>query len=474
MKLDAVTAVMRPRSDWEAVDLGFSMVRRDFWRCFAVWWLAMAAPLGLFVFLFGDHPMMVLALFWWIKPAGSRMVLFELSRRLFGEEPRWRDVFSAVPQSFLRRFGYRFLWARFSPWLPVTQAVEDLEHLRGKVYRLRCRQLVERREGLLTLLYFLSDMAAVWFGMGIMALAVGFLPEGFDFGWGESLASWSMDAPFDIPALVSRVAAASVMLAMSLTDVFMVGAGFGIYLNNRTWIEGWDVELAFKRMAKRLAKSLMLLFLLICALGEWSVQAADRPPAERMREVKAEEAFRVHTVKEKVSKSRKSLEIQSDLVESILTIVVACAAAGFVGFVLWMLLKDRSRLRLAGRGKVQPVSGMVRVVMGLEVYHDSLPPDVALAAWELWRNGSHHEAVRLLYRGAISRVIEDARVGIEESDTEGDCLKRVTAAGEVAHPDYFKKLTLLWIRMAYGRLRPSEYELREMCRLWPFGGGSLA
>ena len=44
MRLDAVTAEIRPRSDWEAVDLGLALVRRDFWRCFAVWWLAVIVP----------------------------------------------------------------------------------------------------------------------------------------------------------------------------------------------------------------------------------------------------------------------------------------------------------------------------------------------------------------------------------------------------------------------------------------------
>jgi hypothetical protein len=40
MRLDEVTAEIRPRSDWEAVDLGLAMIRRDFWRCLSVWWLA--------------------------------------------------------------------------------------------------------------------------------------------------------------------------------------------------------------------------------------------------------------------------------------------------------------------------------------------------------------------------------------------------------------------------------------------------
>ena len=129
MQLDAVTAEIRPRSDWEAVDLGFAMVRRDFWRSITVWWLALGIPAAIGAVVLWDHPLILLTLFWWLKPAGSRMVLFGLSRRLFGEVPSWRLIWREIPRAWTRRFFYRFVWARFSPWLPVTLAVEDLEGL---------------------------------------------------------------------------------------------------------------------------------------------------------------------------------------------------------------------------------------------------------------------------------------------------------------------------------------------------------
>src|SRR4051794_1865505 len=132
MRLDSVTAEIRPRSDWEAVDLGFAMVRRDFWRCFVMWWMALLLPVTAAWIWLNDHPFGVLALVWWLKPAGSRMVLFQLSRRLFGENPSWRSTWREIPRAWTRRFLYRFVWARASPWLPVTLAVEDLEGLRGK------------------------------------------------------------------------------------------------------------------------------------------------------------------------------------------------------------------------------------------------------------------------------------------------------------------------------------------------------
>ena len=109
-------------------------------------------------------------LFWWLKPAGSRMVLFELSRRLFGEQPSWRAIWREIPRAWTRRFFYRFLWARFSPWLPVTLAVEDLEGLRGKAYKQRCGQVTRRGEGVIMWIYFIADVAACWFGLAILAL----------------------------------------------------------------------------------------------------------------------------------------------------------------------------------------------------------------------------------------------------------------------------------------------------------------
>ena len=44
MRLDTVTAEIRPRSDWEAVDLGFAMVRRSFWRCISTSLSKLDAP----------------------------------------------------------------------------------------------------------------------------------------------------------------------------------------------------------------------------------------------------------------------------------------------------------------------------------------------------------------------------------------------------------------------------------------------
>ncbi len=471
MQLDTVTAEIRPRSDWEAVDLGFAMVRRDFWRSITVWWLALGIPAAIGAVVLWDHPLILLTLFWWLKPAGSRMVLFGLSRRLFGEVPSWRLIWREIPRAWTRRFFYRFVWARFSPWLPVTLAVEDLEGLRGASYKQRCAQVVRRGEGVVMWLYFLSDIASAWLGLGILFLVMMLVPNGQDGAWQQAIGSWDWESPMEIPLLLSRTVVACVMLGISLTDVFVVGAGFGVYINNRTWIEGWDVELAFKQLAQRLAKValVMISFLVMNSSADGNVEIT---PATRIQEVKADEAFKVHSVTDRIPKSSppSTSSLPLDLIQALTQIFAVSVVVLLVALLVWVLWRNRyafKSLRLVRSADQRAPSA--RVVMGMNVSPDTLPQDVPAAAWALWQGGRHQEALGLLYRGSISRVMELGRVEIQESDTEGDCLRRVIQAGAAVHPDYFKGITGVWVKMAYAGISPADIEVQALCGQWPFG-----
>lgn len=475
MRLDAVTAEIRPRSDWEAVDLGLALVRRDFWRCFAVWWLAVIVPTVAAGWWLWESPILWLLLFWWWKPAGSRLVLFELSRRLFGERPPWSASLREIPRAWTRRFYYRFGWARFSPWLPVTLAVEDLEGLRGKAYQQRCGQVTRRGAGVVMWIYVISDMAACWFGLAFVLLVKLFIPDGQDGAWRMAIESYDPYDPKSLPLLILRTVVVCVMLAMSLTDMFFTGAGFGVYLNNRTWIEGWDVELAFKRLARRLTKTAMMWVVLwaLC-LPVVARASAERDPAQVIREVKADAAFKVHTVIEKVPKHRQYSFFWDWLhlgwaAVWLGSLFMVAAVMLMVGAILWLVWISRRVFMVRRIGTEQSaVAPAARVVLGLEVSPETLPADVPGAAWALWRQGRHQDALGLLYRGAISRVMEVGRVEIQESDTEGDCMRRVVQAGAAAHPDYFRGITGAWIGLAYAGQCPADREVEALCEQWPF------
>jgi hypothetical protein len=474
VRLDAVTAEIRPRSDWEAADLGLAMARRDFWRCLSVWWLAVLLPTVVAGYFLWDSPVLWLLLFWWWKPAGSRMVLYEISRRLFGERPSWGEALREIPRCWWRRFFYRFVWARFSPWLPVTIAVEDLEGLRGKAYKQRCRQVTRRGESVVMWTYFISDLAAVWYGTAILVLVMMFIPEGQDGAWRMAMETWNPETPEDIPALIMRTVAICVMVSISLTDIFITGAGFGIYINNRTGMEGWDVELAFKRLAMRLGKvATVLMFLLM--LWQPAVSHAAETAEQVIREVKSDPAFKVHTVTDKIPKKKPRSKhwdwLKFGAPEWLGTVLVVSLLTLLVGAVVWTVWINRHAIVMRRIGRTKPAAPPpARVVMGMEVTRESLPADVPSVAWELWKDGRNQDALGLLYRGAISQAIEAGRVEIRESDTEGDCMRRVDDAGAAAYPEYFRGITGAWVLQAYAGGHPSDAVFEQLCQQWPFGG----
>ncbi|MFT3990382.1 MAG: hypothetical protein QM680_03125 [Luteolibacter sp.] len=473
MRLDKVTAEIRPRSDWEAVDLGFALVRRDFWRCLGLWWLAMSVPTLIGGWLLWNYPSTFLFLFWWLKPAGARMVLFQLSRRLFGEKPSWKSIFRELPRVWVRRFFYRFCWARFSPWLPVTMAVEDLEGLRGKAYKQRCNQVIRRGDGAMMTVSFSAGTTAAWLAIVILVAAYMLIPQGQEGVVQETLQQVDFENLLDFPVVILRVMAAAFMISISLVDLFVAGAGFAIYINNRTWIEGWDVELAFKRMAQRLMKVAVIALLLGLFAAPIPLRAEEtRSPEVVVREVKSAPEFKVNTMKIRVPKIKPSNPSKPfswngfEVWGRLLLVSIAGLALALLGWLIW---KSRHLWKFRGESaELKPEKLSARVVMGMEVTPESLPADVPTAAWQLWLKGDAHAALGLLYRGAISKVIEVGHVEIQESDTEDDCLRRVETAGALAFPAYFRSLTRDWSRQAYARISPAEVEMRALCDGWPF------
>ena len=86
MQSEQMAAVLRPREGWDAVDLGFRMVR-TFWRPLAVAWLSIVWPLSLLVTLaLVNHLFVALFLLWWLKPVYDRVALYVLC---LGTSPGW-------------------------------------------------------------------------------------------------------------------------------------------------------------------------------------------------------------------------------------------------------------------------------------------------------------------------------------------------------------------------------------------------
>jgi hypothetical protein len=102
-------------------------------------------------------------------------------------------------------------------------------------------------------------------------------------------------------------------------------------------------------------------------------------------------------------------------------------------------------------------------VRDLDVRPESLPAEIGRAAWALWERGEGRQALGLLYRGLLSRMVYSHGIPIRDSSTEGDC----RALSATYLPDSQRRLAgeLIeqWQRTTYGGRPPDADAVRGLC-----------
>jgi hypothetical protein len=282
------------------------------------------------------------------------------------------------------------------------------------------------------------------------------------------------------------------LISLTLVELFYVGAGFGLYLNTRTKLEGWDIELTFRKLAARLrAAALTALIVAGSVMIAEAKSESDRPPAgieatshtsanpakESIQSILAKPEFEIHTRIQKVPVSKDSDSTSSGTdgwpllwVEAILKLIAWAIVAGLLGLLIWWLVQNRHLFRFSRQGRLKPIVAGPRVIMGMEISRESLPEDLLQAAREAWQRGDLRAALSLLYRGALSRLVEQNRLPIRDSDTEDDCLTHVRKTCERPITDYFARLTRLWEGAAYAGVEAGAADFDFLCSAWPFDG----
>ena len=84
----------------------------------------------------------------------------------------------------------------------------------------------------------------------------------------------------------------------------------------------------------------------------------------------------------------------------------------------------------------------------------------------IWGEGSYREALSLLYRASLSRLIDRYELAFRASHTEAECAALVRACGIDSLSDYFWQLTNVWRRLAYGHHRPESEIVQRLCDGW--------
>lgn len=490
MQLDKVTAEIRPRGRWESIDLGCALVRENYGKVMAAWfitvvplWLVIIAIFQLWPYAEG-RPWLAGIACLWVLPVCGRVPLFVLSRRLFGEDSHWSELLRVFPRMIFRRFFITLLVGPFNPNRCLSQPVSELEGLKGKDYRSRVTLLARNggegavQAAMISVVLVLATMLSMLFVCLSMLSLFGDTIVIEDL-WVKYV--FETDATF-IAIPYAWMIIGLLLTAVTLIEPFYVGAGFSMYVNSRTITEGWDIELAFKRMNTRVhdvlnhaGKSILLAMLsCVCWFGFSPNAVASNP---RLDEVMAHEDFDIRTKVETVPVYKPSEPSSQPIDWSLLGVftelIFWCVLAAIVVGVVWLIYSNRHVFSAVGKVKLPERAPKVTSVMGMNVAPESLPDDIVAMARKAWDEGEHQLALSLLYRGAISWMIHDGGVVIEESHTEQDCVNQVRAAEAGVQTSYFVTLTEHWVNLAYGDSLPEDRDVVWLCGSWPYGSKAL-
>jgi hypothetical protein len=102
-------------------------------------------------------------------------------------------------------------------------------------------------------------------------------------------------------------------------------------------------------------------------------------------------------------------------------------------------------------------------VRDLDIRPQSLPDDIGAAAKDLWNRGEHRQALALLYRGALSRLVHEHRVPIKHSTTEGECVSLAALHLGADSLGYLSGLVRVWQRAVYGGTDPQTDIVISLC-----------
>jgi hypothetical protein len=517
MRLTDANAAIRPRSAWEALDLGTLMARRQARLLIGSWALLTLPVFVLLSLLFWQSPFWSLALFWWLKPLFERLPLHILSRSLFGDTPTLKTALHALPGLLRPQLLASLTWRRLSPTRSFDLPVLQLEGLSGSARSQRLVVLGQRDSGAASWLTVVGVHieSALW--LGLLALMYLLLPQQIEIDW-----RWQVLLSSDSGGWLwlEHLSNLLYVLLLCVWEPVYVACGFSLYLNRRTALEAWDIELRFRRLRQRLGGSAYALLLgcaLLLAQPHTPLMAAEASPSScpipfddpygpdkarlQQQPLNSSAAQQQITAlldqppfenRETVTRWRlgdadseqaqdeddsgllqglknllqmlgglASVEWLAILFEALLWSSLFC----LIGLLLWRyrewLRTFGQRLKLPQR----PRRNAPEVLFGLQVAPHSLPDDIAGSAAQLWPE-QPRAALGLLYRGLLSHLLHDYQLPLKGSHTESEVLQLVQQLEQPLLEQFSRQLTGDWQRLAYGHQVPAADAGPQLCNAW--------
>ncbi len=514
MRLTDSSVAIHPRSPWEAVDLGVLLARQHRGLLMGSWAIVTLPIFLLLSLSLWDYPTLALLLFWWLKPAYERLPLIILSTALFGSPPALKAALGIWLRTLWPNLLASLTWRRLSVSRSFVLPVLQLEKLTGAELGQRIAVLSRndiRAARLLTLVGSALEFA-LW--IGLLVLFYMLIPQQLATDWNE-LTLFGLDENLNWLEHLTNLGYALVLV---MWGPIYVSCGFTLYINRRTTLEAWDIELVLRRLRQKLTGSayvLMIGFGLSLTLAAPPVSAADhnfscpipassskaeagpdsprlthqsltseaarqgtktllqQPPFKNPQTVSGWRLIDQQAGQDAKARSPSSAWVKwlngfvqlAGFLAQAFKILLWAVAVTLICLLIWRYRAWFSAFVSRSDAARPEVRQQPEQLFGLQITAQSLPTDVAGSAEQLWANRPR-EALGLLYRALLSRLVSDYQLPLKSADTEGQVLERIA---HLKHPHlhaFSLSLTTQWQNMAYGHQLPPAHVRDDLCEGW--------
>lgn len=503
MQLNHITTNIRLRSPWEAIDLGFAMTQH-YWRSIIPSWLLLLLTFIVIIWSItpDDYKNYTPLILWWFKPFYDRLLLHIYSRQLFNEPLTTANIFSSLPH-LITKTGLlgALTWRRLSLSRGFNLAIWQLEQLRGRAVRDRQR-----------LLHLQTHSQALWLTIGSIHLeyvvivsiyALIFMLDPSQYT-GKLLTSLVIDSyNEEVRYWGSLLYLGIYAMAIFIIEPLYIAASFSLYLNRRTQLEAWDIELAFRSLNERLMQrattshivkttvgllSIGCTFLLLSASPMNALAASQQdthdepiasqplPPTAAKTQIEnimqRDELNQMRTIKHWQAKKQSKETQDPKEISQNLQILLANILKGILWIAAIILIilgivyrqQILNKLRPSYRKTIKNIPP--DILFGMDIRPESLPDDITTECQRLWYEGQQREALSLLYRAALMYLTRHDRLPIHASHTEGDILQLARQYLTGHRIAWLTTLTYSWQELAYAHRSPANQRILSLFEDW--------
>lgn len=514
MRLTDSSIAIHPRSPWEAIDLGVLLARQHRALLMGSWALVTLPIFTLLSLSLWEYPTLAVLIFWWLKPVYERLPLIILSTALFGSPPGLKAALGIWLRTLWPNLLASLTWRRLSISRSFVLPVLQLERLTGQELSQRIAVLSRndiRAARLLTLVGSALELS-LW--IGLLVLFYMLIPQQLATDWNR-LTLLGLDENLNWLEHLTNLGYAVVLM---IWGPIYVSCGFTLYVNRRTTLEAWDIELVLRRLRQKLVGSAYVLLIglgLTLTMPAPPVWAADQtfscpiPASASEAEASPDSPRLTHQplTSEAARQSIKALLLQppfknpqtvtgwrlidhetgqgakarnptstwvkwlnglvqlAGFLAQAFKVLLWATALTLICLLIWRYRAWFSAFVSRSDAAKPVLRQQPEQLFGLQITTQSLPSDIAGSAERLWAS-QPREALGLLYRALLSRLVSDYQLPLKSADTEGQVLERIALLNQPSLHAFSQSLTTQWQNLAYGHRLPAAQVQHDLCEGW--------